>query len=37
MLESLMERILNSILGTYVEKFKSDQIHLGIMSGVVDI
>jgi hypothetical protein len=37
MLESLLEKVLNSILGTYVEKFKSDQIHLAIMSGTVDI
>ena len=37
MLESLLEKVLNSILGTYVEKFKSDQISLAILSGTVEI
>ena len=37
MLETILEKILNWILGTYVEKFSSDQIHLAILSGKVDI
>lgn len=37
MLETILEKILNWILGTFVEKFKSDQIHLAILSGKIDI
>lgn len=37
MLETILEKILNWILGTFVEKFTSDQIHLAILAGKVDI
>lgn len=35
MFESLVERLLNKILGEYVENFSSENLHIGIWSGQV--
>lgn len=37
MLEKIVEKILNRILGSFVENFKSEQISLALLSGKVDI
>jgi hypothetical protein len=33
MFEALVERLLNQILGEYVEDFTADNLHIGIWSG----
>jgi vacuolar protein sorting-associated protein 13A/C len=35
MFESLVERLLNKILGEYIENFNSENLHIGIWSGQV--
>jgi len=35
MFEALVERLLNQILGEYIEDFSSDNLHVGIWSGEV--
>lgn len=33
MLETIVERIINNILGEYVEDFSADNLHIGIWKG----
>ena len=37
MFEALVERLLNQILGEYVEDFTADNLHIGIWSGEVTL
>ena len=37
MFESLLEKILNTVLGKFIEGFDAQNLHIGIWSGEVTI